>query len=84
MIAKAKPIEDLGTVTNSITSLLIGNLVAALNRHVVAAGVVGLGDGNLVDGWECPDLGTGSDCSSQNSDDGESVHFEGLKVIFGF
>lgn len=78
LIKQAQVVEDTSTVANSVAGRSVGDLVAAGDLHVVSASIVGLGDGDLINGRVSPDLGTGGHGGGEESDDGHVLHLEVL------
>jgi len=68
-----------------VAGSLVGLLVAAVELEVVAAGIVGLADGDLVHGGPPLDLRGGSRGGSEGDDGGDETHIDGGfgVVVFG-
>lgn len=49
LVEEAQAVEQLGAVADGIASLRVGDLVAAVDLHVVATSIVGLSNGDLID-----------------------------------
>jgi len=74
LVEKAQAIEQLGAVANGVASLRIGDLVAAVDLHVVATSIVGLSNGDLVDRGVSLNLRGSGDRDGQESDNSHGMH----------
>jgi hypothetical protein len=83
LVEQAQVVKDTSTVANGIASWRVGDLVAAGDRHVVTTSIVGLGHSDLLDGRVVSDIvgrGSSGHGGGEESDDGEVLHLEGIKL----
>ncbi|KAI6750476.1 hypothetical protein HG530_014757 [Fusarium avenaceum] len=81
LVKEAQAVEELRTVADGVTGLLVGNLVAAVNALVVATRPLSLRDGEGVKRCAVGRLRVGDDRSGEEGDDGKGIHFEGWMKV---